>query len=71
MPDSIEYASFLVRMWRADDAEAVPSGCLWRGEVQHIQSGQEWRFDSLKELLGFLRYGTEEPNLFFRLAARG
>jgi hypothetical protein len=33
----------------------------WQGEVEHIQSGRNWTFSTLEELLGFLRRQTEDP----------
>jgi hypothetical protein len=46
------YVSFLVRMWR-DGLEDGPAG--WQGELEHIQSGQRWAFDSLDEMHHLLR----------------
>lgn len=60
MSSSIEYASYLIRLWR----EAIPpfrgegkKGEVfeWHGEVEHIQSGRCWTFGSLDEVLAFLR----------------
>ncbi len=54
MSISVEYASFLVRMWREDGPE--PGGLqVWRSEVEHVQTGQRWTFETLEELLDFLR----------------
>lgn len=62
MSTSIEYASFLIRLWR----EAPPPLELrgteggreespdWQGEVEHIQTGECWTFGTLDELLDFL-----------------
>jgi len=46
----VQYASFLVRVWR--NAEAAPDGSRseWHGEVEHIQSGRRTAFASLGEL---------------------
>lgn len=33
----------------------------WHGEVEHIQSGAQWTFQTLDELLGFLRRVAEDP----------
>jgi hypothetical protein len=33
----------------------------WQGEVEHIQSGRQWRFHSLDELLGWLRRQMRDP----------
>ncbi len=32
----------------------------WRGEVEHIQSGQRWAFSEMDELLDFLRRQAED-----------
>lgn len=65
MSTPIEYASFLIRLWR----EATPplSGegeggevSDWQGEVEHIQTGERWTFSTLDELLGFLRRQVKE-----------
>jgi hypothetical protein len=55
----IEYASFLVRLWRETDTEAAVPAADWHSEVEHIQSGQCWSFCGLDELLGFLRQQAE------------
>lgn len=61
MSTPIEYASFLVRLWR----EAGPNGCEhiidWQSEVEHIQTGRRWKFHTVDELLSFLRRQTDEP----------
>lgn len=51
----VQYASFLVRLWRSGDP--APEGCNggWQGEVEHIQSGQRWRFCGLEDLLATMR----------------
>lgn len=57
----IEYASFLVRLWReqpVSQSESVPD---WQSEVEHIQTGHCWTFETLDELLGFLRRRAEDP----------
>ena len=74
MPTSIEYASFLIRVWR--EATPPPSppelggtegrrveAPDWCGEVEHIQTGERWTFSTLDELLGFLRWQTENPEV--------
>ena len=51
------YRSFLVRLWQAE-ASATPA--TWQGEVAHIQSGAQWHFASLHELLVFLAQQADE-----------
>ena len=55
------YISFVVRMWRDKTDPSAKAGIDWRSEVEHIQSGQRWTFDTLDELLDFLRQWTEDP----------
>lgn len=62
MSTSIEYASFLVRLWRAPVLEGERARS-WHGEVEHIQSGRRWTFDTLNEVLTFLRQQTENPDV--------
>lgn len=45
------YNSFMVRVWRDDDAKDAAS---WQAEVQRIQSGESWTFSSPEALLAFL-----------------
>ena len=54
-----EYASFLVRLWRCGVPAADGSSGEWRGEVEHIQSGQRWAFGSVIELDELGRACTE------------
>jgi hypothetical protein len=59
----IEYASFLIRLWReAGPRRAAPRD--WHCEVEHIQTGQRWTFSTLDELLGFLRRQAEDPEVW-------
>lgn len=43
-PPNLEYRSFVVRLWRAEDA---PPAAPWHGEIESIQSGQQWHFAAL------------------------
>ena len=40
MPET--YLSFLVRLWHEPNMESPAQIIRWRGEVEHIQSGQRW-----------------------------
>ena len=55
-----KYVSFLVRLWHEDttDAHQVTTG--WRGEVEHIQTGQRLTFCTVDELLTHLRQQTDD-----------
>jgi len=53
--DPPTYASFLVRLWREPTLELPEPATGWQGEVEHIQSGQRWEFDTVDEVLNFLR----------------
>jgi hypothetical protein len=54
-----QYASFMVRMWRLANGADQGDPCRWLGEVEHLQSGQRLRFDSLDELPDLLRRQAE------------
>lgn len=55
MSKSDDYTSFLVRLWR----ETEDRTSEWRGEVEHIQSGQRRKFAAFDELAAFLRQQME------------
>jgi hypothetical protein len=42
----------------------------WHGEVEHIQTGERWTFDTLEDMLGSLRRGAEDREII-RPAADG
>lgn len=62
----IEYASFLIRLWRERSPERQEPTADWRSEVEHIQSGRRWTFSTLDEMLGFLRRQAEDPDVLHR-----
>lgn len=47
-----QYRSYLLRLWREKEAIEIPA---WHGEIESIQSGQKWEFDSLETFVVFLR----------------
>lgn len=57
---SIQYLSYLLRVWR----EGSGSSCIelrdWQVELRHIQTGQTWQFDSLQEFASFLESHTRD-----------
>lgn len=55
------YLSFLIRMWREEVGNHNVQAPEWRGEVEHIQSGQVLRFYSLSELFDYLREQASQP----------
>lgn len=55
MSPTIQYASFLIRLWRDEGAAPSMGASDWQSEVEHIQTGDRWRFGTLDELLAFLR----------------
>jgi hypothetical protein len=59
----VEYASFLIRLWRYAGADSTASLTNWCSEVEHIQSGQSWTFRTLDELLDFVRQRVEKPEV--------
>jgi hypothetical protein len=49
-------ATFVVRFWREPSAGQV----RWRGQIEHVQSGQSAAFLDLEAMLRFLRrFGVE------------
>jgi hypothetical protein len=61
MSTSIEYASFLVRLWRQIGGELENASVEWHGEIEHIQTGKRRAFDTLEDLLDFLRREATSP----------
>jgi hypothetical protein len=61
MSTPIEYASFIVRIWRMSGMDADGNPYNWQSEVEHIQSGQTWTFSTLEELQAFNRQQMEHP----------
>ena len=55
MAPSIQYASFLIRLWRERNMDVARATVDWQSEVEHIQTGERWSFGTLDELLAFLR----------------
>jgi hypothetical protein len=55
MTPSIQYASLLIRLWREGNPERASTSINWHSEVEHLQTGDCWSFQTLDELLGFLR----------------
>lgn len=54
MPE-LNYASFMVRMWRKSAAAAEPEHeRAWMGELESIQTGHTWQFQGLEPLLALL-----------------
>lgn len=60
-PTSTHYASYLVRLWRKASGEGSLKKPCWHSEVEHIQSGGRWAFDTAEDLLAFLGQQME-PN---------
>ena len=59
MSSTVEYISFLIRMWR----EQSPEGNLvgdWQIEVEHIQSGKRQQFGTFDELVLYLQQMVEK-----------
>jgi hypothetical protein len=59
MPPSLQYASFLIRLWRHVGGDPLEPPAGWHSEAEHIQSGERWDFETLDQLLDFLRQETE------------
>ena len=51
----LDYASFLIRLWRAPaDEGALGEEPVWMGEVESIQTGHTWRFENVEGLSALL-----------------
>jgi hypothetical protein len=51
------YHAYLLRLWREEKEGTIQ----WHSQIDHIQSGRRWSFDTLDRLLDFLRRQTEVP----------
>lgn len=51
------YISFVVRLWCVKTSVDAPG---WQAEIEHIQTGGHWTFDTVEELLDFLRQQAKE-----------
>ncbi len=69
MNSPIEYASFLIRLWR-EPSTYSDAATVWRGEVIHVQSGGHRAVNDLATLLTFLREQSGDANLL-SAASRG
>lgn len=54
MADSL-ISSFVVRVFRADEAETAADQSLWRVTVRHVQTGDERQFRTLDEAHAFMK----------------
>jgi hypothetical protein len=59
LSEPIQYASFLIRIWREGRVGDVPQGAVWQAEVEHIQSSRRWTYKTVPGLLAFLRQQAE------------
>ncbi len=57
----ITYLSLLVRMWHEEDSKAAATPGDWHSEVEHIQSGQQWKFETLNDLVNFVYSLAHNP----------
>jgi hypothetical protein len=55
----MRYASFIVRLWRLAGSLNSEMPVSWHSEVEHIQSGQTWKFSTFDQLIGFLKQQAE------------
>jgi len=62
MNPPVEYASFLIRLWREPptESEAIDP---WRGEIVHLQSDERRALDDLGTLVAFLREQSGDERL--------
>ena len=59
---SIEYHSYLIRIWRETSSSSAHHGD-WHGEVEQIQSGACWTFQSVETLLDLIKAQKHEIRL--------
>lgn len=61
--DEPTYQSFLVRIWR-ERSQTHPAKVIgrWEGEIEHIQTGKRWSFESVERLFAFLRQHMEKAH---------
>jgi len=59
---AVEYASFLIRLWREPSAESEVA-TLWHGEIVHIQSGECRALDDPGTLVAFLCEQSDDERL--------
>jgi hypothetical protein len=58
---SIEYHSYLIRIWR--DTGGSPGNLGdWHGEVEQIQCGSCWTIQSVDALLALIEVQAHEPD---------
>ena len=62
MDTPLEYASFLIRLWREPSPEGKAGSC-WRGEILFIQSGERRPLNELAELIAFMREGCADASV--------
>lgn len=56
------YHSFLLRIWRERSLNHPDNvAAEWQGEIESIQTGERWTFESLDEMLVFLHQQAEGP----------
>ena len=78
MYPNVDYASFLLRIWREPVSSQSDPPPAWRGQVMHIQSSESWEFHTLDDLQAFLaqragqicrRYVEVTPELVTQVTA--
>jgi hypothetical protein len=57
---TVEYSSYLIRLWREIDAGHTSAG-EWQGEVEHIQSGRCWSLQCVEALVDMITAQTKRP----------
>ncbi len=62
MSITVEYASFLIRMWREQSREKE-SVADWKIQVEHIQSGEQRRLSTFDEMVLYLRQVIEKSEM--------
>lgn len=50
-----DYLSYLLRLWRVDEASGGRGCAVWRASLESTHTGERKGFADLEELCGFLR----------------
>ena len=50
-----DYHSYLVRLWRDEEAGGSRPPPAWLGEMLHIQTGEKWALSELGDVLILLK----------------
>lgn len=58
----VQYASLFVRLWKVFELSGGAVSTVWQSEVEHVQSGKSWVFNSMEGLVAFLQQLPEDQD---------